>query len=287
MRIGIVGVGAMGLPMALRLRDCGFDVAVHDIDPRRTAAAREGGCRVEADAATLGRASELLIVVVVDGAQTRQVLFGDAPGGAARALPAGATVLLCPTISPEDVEDAAARLQALGLGVIDAPMSGGPARARDGSMSLMVAGADAVVERVRPALDALSTRLFRVGTRPGHGARTKLVNNLLAAINLAGAAQAHRLAMHLGLDAAVTQAVIAQSSGQSWIGSDRAQRWLAGDAGVHARMALLAKDSALALACARDAGLQLPVAEAAAAAFAQAVEHGLRDADDSALLPPR
>jgi L-threonate 2-dehydrogenase len=282
MTVGVVGAGLMGGAMVERLRELGHAVAVCDIDPaasRRAAVA--GAAVVEAPAALAG--CEAAIVAVVDGAQTQQVLFGER--GLAAALRPGSAVLLCPTISPQDVEAAAARLEALGLEPIDAPMSGGPARARDGTMSLMVACADAAWARRRPLLAQLASRLFRVGTKPGDGARTKLVNNLLAAINLAGAAEALALAEVLGLDAATTLDVIEQSSGQSWIGSDRARRVLAGDTAPRAAMRLLAKDSALALAAAAEAGpaLPLPVSRQAAEAFAAACRAGLADADDSAL----
>jgi 3-hydroxyisobutyrate dehydrogenase len=223
----------------------------------------------------------LVIVAVVDGAQTDDVLFGAA--GAADALPAGATVMLCPTIAPADTARAAQRLAGRAVHAIDAPMSGGPARARDGSMSLMVACDDAVFDRWRPLLGWLASRLFRVGTQPGDGARTKLVNNLLAAVNLAAAAEALALAGRLGLDPARTLDVIEQSSGQSWIGSDRLRRALAGDDATLARVALLAKDAALAIAAARDAGLAVPVGSAAGGRFADAVAAGLAETDDSVL----
>jgi L-threonate 2-dehydrogenase len=125
--------------------------------------------------------------------------------------------------------------------------------------------------------------LFRFGERVGDGARTKIVNNLLAAVNLAGAAEAMALAGRLGLDPAQTLDVIEQSSGQSWIGSDRLRRAIASDTTPRAHMALLAKDSALALDAARTAGLALPVGDAAARRFAQALQAGLAKADDSAL----
>jgi 3-hydroxyisobutyrate dehydrogenase len=279
--IGILGVGAMGLAMAQRLRDGGHEVVVHDIDVPREALAAAAGCRVAASPAALAAGCALLVVVVVDGAQTDAVLFGA--HGAAAALPAGATVMLCPTIAPADVERAAATLAARGLPTIDAPMSGGPGRARDGSMSLMVACDDTVFERWQPLLAWLASRLFRVGTRPGDGARTKLVNNLLAAVNLAGAAEALALALRLGLDPARTLGVIEQSSGQSWIGSDRLHRALAADRTPLARVALLAKDSALALAEAQAAGLDVPVGTSAAARFADALAAGMAQDDDSAL----
>jgi 3-hydroxyisobutyrate dehydrogenase len=284
-RIGVIGIGAMGLPMALRLQEQGFAVTVHDIDPQRHALALQSGCALAPNPAALAAQCELLIVAVVDGAQTRSVLLGDALGDSATAaLPPGATVMLCPTIAPQDTEAIAAALQARGLQVLDAPMSGGPLRARDGSMSLMVAGADAVFARWQPLLQCLASRLYRVGRRPGDGARTKLVNNLLAAVNLAGAAEAMALAARLGLDASTTLAVLEQSSGQSWIGSDRLRRALAGDTEVLARLALLAKDAALALTMARAAGAPAALGQVAGDCFAAAARAGLADADDSALL---
>jgi L-threonate 2-dehydrogenase len=285
MTIGVIGAGLMGGAVVERLRGLGHAVAVCDIDPAACRRAEAAGAKVVESPAALAALGgcEAVIVAVIDGAQTHEVLFG--PHGAAAALQPGSAVLLCPTISPQDVESACARLEALDLEAIDAPMSGGPARARDGTMSLMVACADAVWERRQPLLAQLASRLFRVGTRPGDGARTKLVNNLLAAVNLAGAAEALSLADVLGLDAAATLAVIEQSSGQSWIASDRARRVLAGDTAPRAHMRLLAKDSALALAAAAETGSGLPltVSRQAAETFAAACRKGLADADDSGL----
>ncbi len=280
-RVGLVGVGNMGGAMAARLLDLGHAVAVRDVQPDCEAACVAAGATAHASPAALAAHCALVIVCVVDGGQTHDVLFAD--DGIVHGLQRGGTVMLCPTIAPEDVARAAAALAARGLHWLDAPMSGGPARARDGSMSLMVSAEDAVWSRWQPLLGQLAARLFRVGTQPGDGARTKLVNNLLAAINLAGAAEALRLAEALGLDAARTLAVIEQSSGQSWIASDRARRVLAGDDAPRAHMRLLAKDSALALAAAQRAGLNLPVAADAAEAFARASQDGLAEADDSAL----
>lgn len=280
-RIGVIGVGNMGLGIALRLRDQGLPVAVRDIDPAREALAQAGGCTVAPTPATLAAATDLLIIVVVDAAQTREVLFGT--DGAAAALPAGATVMLCPTIAPADTAAAAADLAQRGLATIDAPMSGGPQRAREGRMSLMVAADDAVFERWQPWLRRLAEPVFRVGRQPGDGARTKLVNNLLAAVNLAGACEALALAARLGLDPAVTLDVIERSSGQSWIASDRLRRALAGRDEPLAHMTLLAKDSALAMAEARALAQAAPVGTAAAATFARALAAGLAGEDDSAL----
>ena len=279
--IGVIGVGNMGLGIALRLRDQGHAVAVRDIDPAREALAAAGGCRVAPSPAALARDADLLIVVVVDATQSRDVLFGA--DGAAAALKPGGTVVLCPTIAPADVEALCADLARQGLGALDAPMSGGPVRAREGRMSLMVAGSDATFAAWEPVLRQMADPLFRVGTRPGDGARTKLVNNLLAAINLMGACEALALATRLGLDPSRTLSVIESSSGQSWVGSHRLRRALAGDEAPQAHMTLLAKDSGLAMAEVHRSGSPAPVGAAASAAFARAVADGLGGADDSAL----
>ena len=279
--IGVIGVGNMGLGIALRLRDQGHTVTVRDIDPSRESLAAAGGCRVAPSPTALAPDAELLIVVVINAPQARDVLFG--PGGAAAALKPGSTVVLCPTIAPADVEVLCADLAAQGLGALDAPMSGGPVRAREGRMSLMVAGADATFARWEPVLRQMADPLFRVGTRPGDGARTKLVNNLLAAINLMGASEALALATRLGLDPSRTLDVIESSSGQSWIGSHRLRRALAGDEAPQAHMTLLAKDSGLAMDEVHRSGSPAPVGAAASASFAHAVADGLGGADDSAL----
>jgi L-threonate 2-dehydrogenase len=280
-RIGVIGVGNMGLGVARRLRELGLPVGVRDIDPARASLAAAGGCTVAASPAVLAAGSDLLVVVVVDAAQVRDVLFG--PAGAAPALAAGSGVLLCPTISPADVESLAAQLANTGIDALDAPMSGGPVRAREGRMSLMVAGPDTVFTRWLPVLQRMADPVFRVGIRAGDGARTKLVNNLLAAVNLMGASEALALASRLGLDPSRTLDVIEQSSGQSWIGSHRLRRALAGDDAAQAHMTLLAKDSALAMAEARSSHASAPVGAAAAEGFSRALRDGLGSADDSAL----
>jgi len=280
--VAVVGIGNMGLAMALRLRDAGQAVRVHDIDPARHAQAAAAGAVPAASPADAAAGCTVLIVAVVDAAQTEAVLFG--PQGAAAALPPGATVLLCPTIGPADVEGFAARLAQAGLGCLDAPMSGGPGRARDGSMSLMVAGAAATRAALLPLLQHMASRLFHIGDRPGDGARTKLVNNLLAATHLAASAEAIALAQRLGLDGAATLAVIGASSGHSWIGADRMARALDGDFAPRAHTTLLAKDSALALAMAAQAGVHPLLGAAAAGQFQAALAAGFGADDDARLL---
>jgi len=281
-RVGIVGVGNMGGGMAQRLLARGWPVLVNDIDAGKVAALAGQGALACATAAAAAREVLALIVCVVDAGQAEQVLFG--PAGAASVLVAGQAVLLCPTIAPQAVESIAARLAERGIAAVDAPMSGGPVRARDGSMSLMLACDEPVYDRLLPLLQDLSSQLFRISARPGDGARTKLVNNLLAGINLVGAAEALALAQRIGLDLDTTLQVIEQSSGQSWIGSDRMRRAICGDLAPRAHMTLLEKDTRLALAMAQAAGFEGPLGAAARDAFAGASAAGLAGQDDAALF---
>jgi 3-hydroxyisobutyrate dehydrogenase-like beta-hydroxyacid dehydrogenase len=284
-QVAVVGAGNMGGGMLTRLRGLGWSVAVHDIDPKAQSQAVALGavaCGSAMEAAQRLTPDGVLMVVVVDAAQTEAVLWGE--GGAGPVLKPGQSVMLCPTLGPATVQSQAERLAQMGIEFIDAPMSGGPVRAQEGTMSLMVACSDAVWQRSQNLLNALSQQVFRVGTRAGDGARTKLVNNLLAAVNLVGAAEAMALAERLGLDPAATLSVIEASSGQSWIGSDRMRRGLAGDFAPRAHVTLLAKDTGLAVQAADEVAFDPPLGRLARDLFAQALGQGWADLDDAALL---
>ncbi len=280
--VGIIGVGNMGGAMAANLLAHGWPVHVCDIDAAQSQFLEQLGAVVDAHPAKMASKVSLLIVCVVDGAQTQDVLFGQ--NGAAQHMKSEQTVMLCPTISPENVEVCAHKLAALGIQTIDAPMSGGPARARDGTMSLMLACEDAVFEKHQNLLQTLSNQVFRISQQPGDGARTKLVNNLLAGINLAGAAEVMALSERMGLDVTTTLNVIQQSSGQSWIGNDRLRRAIADDFEPRAHTTLLAKDTKLAVAAAQQLGFKTPLGQLTTETFARALAHGLAEQDDASLI---
>lgn len=280
--VAVIGVGNMGSAMALRLLHQGWLVRVCDVVTSRAQALAAQGAVYCADPAQASRGADVTIVAVVDAAQTREVLFGAQ--GLASAVRPGHTVLLCPTLDPEDVQQCAAQLQAQGLAVVDAPMSGGPQRALDGTMSLMLAASEAVLARHAALVQTLAQHRYVISERIGDAAKTKLVNNLAAGIFLVGTAEVLALAERLGLDQAVTLGVMERSSGQSWIGSDRMRRMLAGDVAPRAHMTLLAKDTRLAMQAAAAVGFEGPLGQKASALFAQACQSGLMDADDGALL---
>lgn len=280
--VAIIGVGNMGAAMAANLLGRGWPVQVCDRIAARSQALAALGARAHPVPAEAARAAVVVIICVVDAAQTHDVLFGE--GQVADAMQLGHSVMLCPTMAPDEVEAIALQLRPFGLHCIDAPMSGGPARARDGSMSLIVACAPTVFERHRPLIEAVSSQVFRVGERLGDGARTKLVNNLAAGINLVGAAEALALAQRMGLNLAATLDVIEHASGQSWIGSDRMHRAITGDLAPRAHMTLLEKDTRLAMQAAQLLDFRGPLGAATRDTFAQASAAGLAEHDDAALL---
>jgi 3-hydroxyisobutyrate dehydrogenase-like beta-hydroxyacid dehydrogenase len=279
--VGVIGVGAMGMGVARALRDRGFAVAVRDILPEREAEAASHGCVVPGSAAAVAARSEVVITLVVDAAQTRSVV--DEIRGSAR------SIMMCSTIAPSDTESIAA-----GLAFLDAPISGGPARARAGTLSVMAAGDDREFERCQPVLEAMAARCFRVGSRVGDGSRMKVVNNMMAAANLAAGCEAMAMASRLGLDPHLALEVAMASSGASWILEDRMRRALAGDYAPRAAARVLAKDIGLFVHEARQQGLTAPMAECTREIFHDTVARGLGEEDDAAVFkrylaawPPR
>ncbi len=280
--VGVIGVGNMGAAMARNLLAHGYTVHVHDIDLAQVQPLREAGAVVHDSPSALAQSAALIIIAVVNAGQVSQVMAGEL--GLGTVLTSDHTLMLCPTIAPEDVGQFAQQIQSFGASVIDAPMSGGPARAQAGTMSLMVACDADVFSRHADVLNVLSNKIFRISDRPGDGAKTKLVNNLLAGINLVGAAEVLALAERMGLSAQTTLDVMAQSSGQSWIGSDRMTRALADNLTPLAHMSLLTKDTRLACDAALKVNFDAPLGQHAAQVFAKACEAGWTDLDDAALL---
>jgi len=283
-RVGIVGTGNMGGGMASNLLARGWQVQVHDRELTKLEPLQHRGAIACADAAAAAANVPITIVCVVDAAQCDDVLWGDRGVHARPAGLAGHTVMLCPTISPGDVERIAARLSQAGAATIDAPMSGGPQRAADGTMSLMVACEASVRAQHSELINVLSNRVFHLGERAGNGARMKLVNNLLAGINLVGAAEALAMAQRMGMDLGIVLDVIEQSSGQSWIGSDRMRRAIDNDYAPRARATLLRKDTALAVKAGRDAEFEGPLGAAASEVFARVIEQGWAHLDDAVVF---
>ena len=209
-------------------------------------------------------------------------MFGD--DGAASALAADSIVILSSTVAARYVAALASRLASSGIRLLDAPVSGGPQRAADGTMTIMVSGDPRTAAECDSLFAAIAGRRFVVGTRPGDAATFKILNNQLAAINLAAGAEAMALAIRAGIDLRLFLEVVTASSGASWIFADRMARALDGDYSPRAAMTLLTKDIGIAVDSAASVGFDAPLARAARVAFAAAVAAGYGHDDDAAML---
>jgi 3-hydroxyisobutyrate dehydrogenase len=281
-RVGVVGIGAMGMNVAIRLLECGLPTFVRDLRPEAEEKARAAGATVCNSPAEVGRRCDAVITLVVDAAQTEEVVFGRR--GLAEGLRPPGVHIMSSTIQPAAAASIAQRLAQRGLLMIDAPCSGGPARARAGQMSLMAAAPAQVLRRFAPVIDAIAGRCFHISEHPGDGSRAKLVNNMLAGVNLAAASEAMVLAIKLGLDPRTIAEVISASSGASWIFSDRIPRVLAGDYSPRAAVDILKKDLAILLETANGARFPTPLARAAHAIFEDASRLGHGKEDDAAVV---
>ena len=285
LRVGIVGFGAMGAAMARNLQTRHHAVTVRDIRSEAQNQALALGMAVAASPAELAAAVEVIAIVVVNAAQIADVLFGtpDCPGIVSGSR-AGQIVLLCSTIAPGDTIAFAEKLAASGLVVLDAPISGGPARALSGAMSMMLAGPQSVLDSLDGLLADLAQSRFHLGEKVGDAAKAKLVNNLLAGINLAAGAEALALGVRLGLEPQKIFDIVSASSGNSWVFQDRMARAIRDDFVPRAAAPVLTKDLGLAVALAATVHAQTPLGEVAHAKFQETVARGWAALDDAAIL---
>jgi 3-hydroxyisobutyrate dehydrogenase len=281
--VGVIGIGAMGMAMALNLRARGYAVCSRDVRPEADAQARAAGITVCPSPQALAAQTDIVLVVVVDAAQIDDVLFRA--DGVVHAVDGTRAVMLCSTIAPQDTQRFAQRLARHGIALIDAPISGGPARARAGTMSLMLAAPGATLAPWQGLFADLAERRFVAGEAIGDAAKAKLVNNLLAGINLVAGAEALALSEKLGLDPRTMYDLIRASSGASWIFEDRMARALSGDyTPARAAARILTKDVGLATALAASVTHATPLGDAALARLREAVARGWGDLDDAAVI---
>jgi len=280
--VGVVGPGAMGLGIVASLVRNGFRVVARDVRPEADARAAAAGATVLGSPAEVARAAPIVVVIVVDAGQIDEVLF--APDGILASGTRDRTVLVASTVDPDYVKGLPARVAAAGVTMLDTPVSGGPAKAAAGTMTLMVAGPADARERCAGVFAAIAGRTFAISDRVGDAAATKVVNNLLAAANLAAAAEALALAEALGLDLRATADVISASSGASWIFDDRVPRALDGDWFPRAAARILAKDVGIACDVAARVRANATFARAAREAHADTVAAGYGEDDDAAIV---
>ena len=282
MHVGVVGLGAMGAGMAGSLRRAGH--AVHVFDVRTDAAqafAAQGGT-VCASPADLAAACEVIISVVVNAAQTEAVLFAEQ--GAAAAMRTGSLFIMCSTVDPNWSIAMESRLAERGLLYLDAPISGGAAKAASGEMTMMTAGRSEAYEKAGSLLQDMAAHVYRLGDRAGNGSKVKIINQLLAGVHIAAAAEAMALGLREGVDAHDLYEVITHSAGNSWMFENRMAHVLAGDYTPLSAVDIFVKDLGLVLDTARASKFPLPLSSTAHQMFMQASTAGHAREDDSAVI---
>jgi len=284
--VGLIGLGAMGSGMAQSLRRAGHSVHVYDV--RREAAeafAKDGGVAC-ASLAGLGAACDVVVSVVVNAAQTEAVLFGtgEPDSGCAASMKPGSVFVMCSTVDPNWSVALEARLEGLGLRYIDAPISGGAAKAASGQMTMMTAGKPEAFAVAEPFLNAMAGKVYKLGDSAGAGSQVKIINQLLAGVHIAAAAEAMALGLREGVNAEALYEVITNSAGNSWMFENRMAHVLAGDYTPLSAVDIFVKDLGIVLDVARASKFPLPLSSTAHQMFMQASTAGFAKEDDSAVI---
>ena len=280
MKIGVVGLGSMGFGIAKSLLRAGHEIFGADINPQAIKRLQaEGGAQNDAKSA----APELdaVVVVVLNAAQMDDVLFGAE--GLVEQLSAGAVVIMCVTVAPDFARAAAQRCTARGVHFLDAPISGGSAKAASGQLSVMASGSSEAFKAARPALDAIAQMVFELGDGAGAGSAMKAVNQMLAGTHIAAMAEAITFAMTQGIAPEVFLKVIPQCAGTSWMLENRAPHIVAGDFTPHSAVDIWPKDLGIVLDVARASKFSAPLTAAALQQFVAASGMGLGREDDAAV----
>lgn len=279
-RVAVIGLGSMGMGMAMSLQKAGMKVVGTDISEARRTMFTEAGGTAAADARTAVVDADVIVSVVITGGQTQTLLFGDE--GIAPVLKDGATFISCATMAPDQARALGERAAASGIGYIDAPISGGKAGADTGALTIMASGPKAIYDAAQPVLGAMGKRLFWMGEEPGLGAAMKTINQLLAGANLATACEAIAFAIRLGLDPFKVDEIITGAAGFSWMWGDRIPPLLAGDYTPKSAVDIFTKDLGIVLDSARASNFPAPMASAALQGFLMAAAAGMgRDTDAS------
>ena len=279
-RVGFCGLGTMGAAMAANVARAGYPLTVWNRTPGRAGAAVAAGAVEALSPAAAASASEVVVVCVSDTPDVEAVLFGD--NGLADGLADGALIIDCSTIAPGATREFAERLAESGIGFVDAPVSGGSEGAIKGTLTIMVGGTDADVERARPVLEAMGSTITHMGP-VGAGQTTKAVNQVILSGVYLGVAEGMVLAMKSGLDAKQVAEALSGGAAGSWVLQNRAERMIDDEYPLGFRIALHLKDLTIALEQARAVGAALPVSAIAAQIEAGLVARGHGDDDNSAL----
>lgn len=269
--------------MAGRLAEAGFELKVFDVVAERARPLVEIGAASAASPKEAAEGSEALVLMVANAAQANDVLFGE--GGVAGALPEGAAVVVMSTIGPEAVRELDRELAGRGLRTLDAPVSGGVARAERGDLLIMAGGPQDLFEELRPSLEAMGSSVVHCGPRVGDGQAVKLVNQLLCGVHIAAAAEALAYAESLGLDPRFVFETIRHGAANSFMLEDRGERMLEEEyVPPKSALDIFVKDMGLVGKAAEERGFEAPLAAAALEMYLAGRDAGLGAEDDSGVI---
>lgn len=277
--IAWIGLGAIGAPMARTAAEAGLAVTAFDLNPEARQALADVATPAET-ALAAAQGADIVVIMVATPEQLDSVLLGE--GGIAPALTAQTTLLIMSTVGPAAIEDTARALEGVTTHIVDAPVSGGAARAAQGDLLVMVGGAEADVGTVRPVLDALAANAPVVGPRPGDGQRFKIVNQLLCGVHIAAAGEALALADSMGLDLQQVHGVLGTGAAASFMFGDRGRRMVDGAFDdVRSALTIFVKDMGLVSEAAAEVSQEVPLAASAEQVYQRGSELGWDRRDDS------
>ncbi|MDE0098992.1 MAG: NAD(P)-dependent oxidoreductase [Truepera sp.] len=267
MNIGFIGMGTMGAPMAGRLIEAGHDLTIHNRTRAREEALAERGAARASSPKEAAAGADLVITMVSDTPDVEAVILG--PDGAIHGMKEGAVLVDMSTISPTATREIARALEAKGVDMLDAPVSGGSEGASNGTLSIMVGGKAGVLESLSPVLGVLGNTITHVGPI-GSGQVTKAINQVIIAGTYAAVAEGVALGLAAGLDIDAAHQAVSGGAAGSWVLTNRAANMIADHYPLGFRTRLHRKDLGIALETARELGVALPVA-----AFVEQIETGL------------
>jgi len=280
--VGVIGLGAMGMGVAQSLLRAGFETHACDVRAEALERFAAAGGKIAASPAALGRACDVVIVLVVNADQTEAALFGA--NGAVPGMGQGSALILSVTVPPDYAEGVGTRLAERDILMLDAPVSGGAAKAAAGQMTIMASGSPAAFDKCQEVLGAIAQKVYRLGDRPGQGSKVKMVNQLLAGVHIAAAAEAMALGIRAGVDPNVLYEVISNSAGASWMFQNRVPHILAGDYAPLSAVNIFVKDLGIVLDSAKRMTFPLPLTAAAHQMYLATSAAGHGGEDDSAVI---
>jgi L-threonate 2-dehydrogenase len=280
--LGVVGLGSMGYGAAVSALRRGVPTWGLDLNPQARERFSAAGGQATDSLAALGAACDAVVVLVVNAAQTEQVLFGE--GGLAQTLKRGSVVITSATVDPALPPGWEARLAQHGLWLIDGPVSGGAKKAAAGEMTVMASGRPEAFEAAGALLDAVAGKVYRLGDRAGIGSTVKMVNQHLAGVHIAAACEAMALGLRAGADGRQLYEVICNSAGMSWMFQNRVPHILDGDYTPLSSVNIFVKDLGIVLDAARKLSFPLPLAAAAHQLYLATAAAGHGGEDDSAVI---